>query len=321
MLRCKSDNLRRIYDVASIKKRGDCWRAEVCIDRKRKAKTFPTKREALAWATDLEQTGVRPDKTLKDLIERYKPISENKRGSESELSRLNHFLGDKISRLKIEQLTPSRLAEYRDTRLNEVGPSSVRRELIILSAMFEIAVNEWQWMATNPLKTVKKPSPAPARRRGITQVEIEAILANLSPMAAGKQVSQMFLLSLETGMRLGELLSIEWPDVSDKSITLRETKNGDRRSVPLSVKAREIIEQRKNLDPDSLFTLTQAQSSKCFQRASVNGVHFHDARSEAITRLSKKLDVLQLAKMIGHRDVKSLMMYYAEKPEDIADRL
>ena len=306
--------------MANIARRGDKWRAEVCIDRKRKAKSFATKREAVAWANDLEQSGIRPSKTLSDAITRYRPIVETHKGYQSELSRLNHLekaLGD----YTLERLTSARLAEYRDKRLTEVAPVSVRRELIILSALFEVAANEWQWVATNPLKAVAKPSPGPARRRGITQEEIDAILANLSHMAAGKQVAAMFLLSIETGIRLGEILSICWPDVSDKSVTLQETKNGDRRSVPLSMKAREIIAARRNIDPDHMFTLTQAQASKAFQRASINGVHFHDARSEAVTRLSKKLSVMDLARMIGHRDPRSLMLYYSESADSIADRI
>lgn len=59
---------------------------------------------------------------------------------------------------------------------------------------------------------------------------------------------------------------------------------------------------------------------KAKQRAKTD-VRFHDARAEAIWRLSKKLDVLQLARMIGHRDIQSLMFYYNESPTDIAKRL
>lgn len=306
--------------MANIDKRNGRWRAEVCIDRKRKSKTFDTKREAVDWSNDMEKSGVRPNKTLADCIKEYRPISEKHKGSQSELSRLSH-LEKAIGDISIERLTASRLAKYRDDRLKEVSAVSVRREMIILSAMFELAVNEWQWLPENPLKTVKKPSTGPARRRGVTQAEIDTICANLSDMRAGKQVSDMFMLSIETGMRLGELLSLRWDSVSDKSVTLRETKNGDIRHVPLSQKAREIIQRRKDIDPESVFTLSNAQASKAFQRASINGAHFHDARSEAVTRLSKKLDVMQLAKMIGHRDLKSLMFYYSEKPEDIADKL
>jgi len=160
-----------------------------------------------------------------------------------------------------------------------------------------------------------------ARRRGVSQVEIDTICANLSTMRVGKQVADMFLLAIETGMRLGELLSLRWSDVSEKKVTLRATKNGDIRHVPLSEKAREIIKRRSEIDKTSVFTLTQHVASQTFRRATINGCHFHDSRSEAVTRLSKRLDVMQLAKVIGHRDLKSLLLYYSETPEDIADLL
>lgn len=307
--------------MANIDKRGDKWRAEVCIERKRKAKTFPTKREAVAWANDQEAQGYLPSKTLADAIERYKPVAEKHKGSQSELSRLNQIASDDLAKIQLERITSAKIADYRDRRLLAVAPVSVRRELIILSSLFELAKNEWQWIRENPLKTVKKPIPAPARRRGVAQVEIDTICEKLSTMRVGPQVADMFLLSIETGMRLGELLSLRWDGVGEKYATLQETKNGDIRRVPLSEKAREIVSRRKDIDPDSVFTLSQHVASQTFRRATINGVHFHDARSEAITRLSKKLDVMQLAKMIGHRDLKSLMFYYAEKPEDIADRL
>lgn len=307
--------------MANIDKRGDKWRAEVCIERKRKAKTFQTKREAVAWANEQEANGYLPTKTLADAIERYKPIAEKHKGYQSELSRLNQIASDDLAKVQMERITSAKIAEYRDRRLLAVAPTSVRRELIILSALFELAMNEWQWVRENPLRTVKKPTPAPARRRGITQSEIDAICENLSKMRVGPQVSDMFMLSIETGMRLGELISLRWSGVGEKYVTLHDTKNGDSRKVPLSEKAREIIVRRKDIDPESVFTLNQHVASQTFRRATINGAHFHDARSEAITRLSKKIDVMQLAKMIGHRDLKSLMFYYAEKPEDIADRL
>ena len=176
--------------MANISKRGEKWRAEVCIDRKRKAKSFQTKREAVAWANELEQSGIRPSKTLSDAIDRYIPIAESHKGYQPELSRLKQLrkaLGD----YTLERLTSAKLAEYRDKRLTEIAPVSVRRELITLSALLRVAMNEWQWITTNPLKTVTKPTAGPARRRGITQEEIDAILVNLSPMRAGKQVSAM----------------------------------------------------------------------------------------------------------------------------------
>jgi len=57
------------------------------------------------------------------------------------------------------------------------------------------------------------------------------------------------------------------------------------------------------------------------KRAQIEDLHFHDSRAEAIWRLSKKLDVLELARVIGHRDLKSLMIYYQADADELADKL
>ena len=56
-------------------------------------------------------------------------------------------------------------------------------------------------------------------------------------------------------------------------------------------------------------------------RAEIVGLTFHDLRHEATTRLARKLDVLDLSRMTGHRDLKSLRRYYNPAAEEIADRL
>lgn len=55
--------------------------------------------------------------------------------------------------------------------------------------------------------------------------------------------------------------------------------------------------------------------------AQIKNLHFHDSRAEAIWRLSKKLDVLELARVIGHRDINSLRLYYNTTADELADRL
>jgi integrase len=54
---------------------------------------------------------------------------------------------------------------------------------------------------------------------------------------------------------------------------------------------------------------------------SISTLHFHDSRHEACTRLSNKLTVLELARVIGHRDLKSLLIYYNPTPEELAAKL
>ncbi|MCB1764228.1 MAG: site-specific integrase, partial [Gammaproteobacteria bacterium] len=60
---------------------------------------------------------------------------------------------------------------------------------------------------------------------------------------------------------------------------------------------------------------------KIKNRTQIENLTFHDTRHEAITRLSKKLDVLDLARMVGIRDLKILMVYYNATASEIAERL
>jgi hypothetical protein len=57
------------------------------------------------------------------------------------------------------------------------------------------------------------------------------------------------------------------------------------------------------------------------KRAMVEGLTFHDSRHLAITKQSKKLDILALARMVGRWDLRQLQVYYNESAEDIAGRL
>lgn len=95
--------------------------------------------------------------------------------------------------------------------------------------------------------------------------------------------------------------------------------------MPLSTEAVRLLNL---LDPDSItkvFATNQQSSGTIFRRclalANIKGLTFHDTRHEALTRLARKLDVLDLARMVGHRDPRSLMIYYNATAEEIAVRL
>lgn len=145
----------------------------------------------------------------------------------------------------------------------------------------------------------------------------------LHAFTATARVGLAFLFALETAMRSGEILGLRWPDVHEEKryVVLPRTKNGDRREVPLSARALEILAVLPRSD-GPCFGLDAAQRDALFRKArdkaGLSGFTFHDTRATAIWRLSKKLDVLQLARMIGHRDINSLRHYYAESAEEIA---
>lgn len=81
----------------------------------------------------------------------------------------------------------------------------------------------------------------------------------------------------------------------------------------------------KQTTKESVFGLSKSALDNLFRRArdraGIMNLHFHDTRHEAITRLAKKLNVLDLARMVGHKDVKQLMVYYNATAEEIAQQL
>lgn len=319
--------------MASIRKRGTSWRAEVYRDGTRESSTFPTKQQAAAWATqrEAELGGEKlPEHTVKEALRRYaREVSPTHKGEQWEIARLGMMERDPLAAVRLPTLRASHVAEWKQRRLAAVSGASVAREMTLLRCVFEEARREWGWLHSNPARDVKKPSSPPSRKRRISQPEIDrAMLAcGVSELEAGtasQRVGLAFLLALETAMRAGEIIGLTWDKVRPKSVVLPATKNGDQREVPLSARAREILAALPR-DRPTCFDVDPATRDVLWRRArdaaELGDLHFHDSRAEAIWRLSKKLDVMELARVIGHRDLRSLMIYYQTSADELADRL
>jgi integrase len=301
-------------------------------DGKRESASFDTKAQAVAWAQqrDAELVGARlPDHTVRDALRRYaREVTPTHKGAKWELARIGLLERDPLASVRLPNLRPSDVSDWKLRRLESVSAASVAREMNLLRSVFSIAVREWEWLRTNPAREVKRPASPPSRKRRITPDEIDRVTLALGYTGTvdnqSHRVALAFLFALETAMRSGEILGLTWADVGPKSVKLPDTKNGDARSVPLSQSARDILAALPRSD-GPVFGLDPAMRDALFRkavkRAEIPDLHFHDTRSEAIWRLSKKLDVLQLARVIGHRDLKSLMWYYNESADDLADRL
>ena len=184
-------------------------------------------------------------------------------------------------------------------------------------------------MGDNPVASVRKPPPGRPRDRLPTWREIRRICRSCGyvtgqpPATITAQVAYVLLISLRTAMRRGEILALTGADVDlDRRVArLHVTKNGDARDVPLSSRAvrllRPLLPRMLTITPDSLDTLWR----KVCRRCCVEGLHLHDARAAACTSMARRVDVLTLARITGHRDIKMLMRYYRETPEQIAARL
>ena len=328
--------------MASFEKRGGKIRALVCKSGVRATKTCDTMKEAKEWAALKEaeiiegkkKKKVKTAHTVQTALIEFRENEVPDRGSERpETMRCNFMLKSlPFTDAKIDKVGTEDIQEWVDDRTNTVKGSTVNRDLNFLSAFFEY-VRKRKWIDVNPVHEVERPSNPKPRNRRIGEPEVTKMMAALSytrgtiAVSERERVALSFLLAIETGMRRGEMLSLTWPHVHADYVHLVKTKNGDSRNVPLSPAAIVLIGLLPR-DPDSELCfggLTSVNAEKIWRterdRVGVENLHFHDSRHEAVTRLARKLDILDLAAMIGHRDINSLKVYYNPTPSEIAARL
>jgi integrase len=144
-----------------------------------------------------------------------------------------------------------------------------------------------------------------------------------------QQVAFAFLVGLRTAMRAGEILALNDARVNLKTGVASvphkmQYLTGRERTIPLTRPARRLLATVAGRG--AYFDVSSASLDALFRKAHkallIEDLHFHDSRAEALTRLSRKVDVMTLAKISGHKDLRVLMnTYYRESPEDIAARL
>lgn len=328
--------------MATIRKRGDKYRVEVSKNGIRKSATFKSKTEATLWGIEeenkieLQKKGLQPDTLFIDVIRRYqKEVTPTKRAIKQEYNRINRlithhgWLVDKY----IADITTADLETYLNLLLENVKESTARREISIVSNIFTYAYERWKYITQNPMMGLAMPANAKPRTQRFSDEDIEKIIS-FSGYRNGikglrQRVAAAFLFAIETAMRAGEISNLTWDDVSFEKRTafLSLTKNGSSRTVPLSKEAIRILKQLEEIkSDDSVFGINSKVIDRQFRIIRRNtdllDLHFHDTRREALSRLAKKVDVMTLAKISGHKDIKILLnTYYAPDMSDVANLL
>lgn len=334
--------------MASITKRKNGWCAQV---RRKgyapRSKTFATKSAASAWARELEaqaDAGKLPvsdaplrEKTLADLIGRYMlEVTPRKRSDESERLRLGKMMQDDLASARLIDLAPRDFASYRDRRLKEVKPATVRKELYILANVIGVATKEWGLPFTsNPARGISFPIANDARDRRLEEGEAEKLDKALSN-TRNPFVRPIVFLAIETGLRRREVLELTWSniDLTRRTAYIPTTKTGVPRTIPLTDAALSIIgtlSQPKACEvseggEDRLFPITveafRLAWKRVQQRSGLTDLRFHDLRHEALSRFCELgLTVPELAVISGHKDPRMLFRYAHLRADDLARKL
>ena len=326
--------------MASIRKRNGRWQVQIrrtghlSLNR-----SFIQKINAVRWIRemeiDLDQNGLVSkgykllDMKFSQILCRYRDeIIIHKKSAESESYFIGCLLKHEISKYPIKHLTRELFTNYRDERLKEVKCSTVSRQFSIIRHALTIAKREWGLpIRENPAANIKMPSKNKGRNRRLNTKELDILLDGCSRSRVS-WLSPLIQLAIETGMRRGELINIqsEHVDLDLRTLYIPHTKTGEPRTIPLSSHAVHLLSNLIKNEEVRIFPITgnaiRMAWGRLKNRVGITDLHFHDLRHEATSRFFEKgLNVMEVATITGHKDLRMLQRYTHLRAEDLAKKL
>lgn len=311
--------------------------------------TFERLTDAKKWATQTEaairerrhfKTVEAQKHTLADLVDRYtRDILPTKGRQRRTQGQQLAYWRSELGAYTLADVTPALIAESRDNLLRAkthrggtMSPSTVVRYLAALSHAFTIAVKEWGWIEDNPVRRVTKPKEPRGRVRFLSDDERKRLLTACEE-SASPDLYPAVVLALSTGARAQEILGMRWPqvDLTRRVATLHDTKNGERRVLPLAGPALMLLKERakvRRLDTDLVFpgrprpTLPgeppkppkpvdlRGPWETALTRAGITDFRWHDLRHSAASYLAMNgASLAEIAEVLGHKTLAMVKRY------------
>jgi integrase len=301
--------------------------------------TFKRLTDAKNWVTLTEaaikegrhfKTAAAKRHTFAEMIDKFLTGSTfTKEQEEHQVMHLKRWR-EELGIYTLADVTPDLITEVKDKLLAETtpkgtkrAPSTVARYLSSLSPVYTVAVNEWQWLEDSPMRKIKKPKEARGRVRFLDDDEREKLLTACKE-SRNKQLYLCVILALSTGMRQGELMGLEWPDVNLKNgfLILHETKNGERRRVSLAGHGLRLLQEHakvRRLDTNLLFPGNVNKDKPidlrkpfktALKAAEITDFKWHDLRHCTASYLAMNgASLAEIAEVLGHKTLQMVKRY------------
>jgi integrase/recombinase XerD len=314
--------------VATVYKRGSTWWVRYQWRGKEVRRSAHTSAKSVAqqYLAELQaenqrlDRGGKPRRTYKEALERFfadympslKPRTQSR--YRTTFRKLAVPFGD----LYLDEITRGRLADYATQRLKDgVIGATVRRDLATLSILCSCAVS-WDWLDANPVRQFNKRhiKESPPRTTYPSCEQVDKLVASGSPM-----VGRIIRFLSQTGMRMEEVCSLEWSQVSipRREVRLTKTKTSSPRVVPLSDAALStLLGTPRHItspvvfwhdDDGSRYTNFSGIFRKVSRRAKVP-FRCHDLRHHFASEFAQNVgDLPALQAIIGHKSIQMTMRY------------
>ncbi|ECC6922319.1 tyrosine-type recombinase/integrase, partial [Salmonella enterica] len=204
------------------------------------------------------------------------------------------------------------LAHYRIARMGRgIKPSTINREIYRLSGMFTALIKIGEFAGENPVHGLPPLAEANPEMMYLTTDEARALLSALEG-----DYRRVALLCLSTGARWGEVSTLKAPQVMHGRVTFLETKNGKKRTVPISGEVEEEIKTHEN---GQLFNVDYKTFRRELHRVKPdlpNGQATHVLRHTFATHfMMNGGNIITLQRILGHATIQQTMTYAHFAPD------
>jgi integrase len=231
----------------------------------------------------------------------------------------------------LHEVTAWLIEKWKSERKDKCKVGTVNRELALVKHLFSKAV-EWKdknkipFLKENPTKGVKRLKGETKRVRYLMPDEIQKLLSNCDGLLRGL-LKPLATVALHTGARKGELQSLQWPQVDFELgiISLLDTKNGERRDIPMNETVKATL---KGIEKISEFVFSSrngtridnAQVQNAFtealRRSGIEDFHFHDLRHTFASNLVMAgVELNDVRELLGHKKMDMTLRYAHLSPK------
>ena len=267
--------------------------------------------------------------TFKALANKYQQlVSVHKRGAAVE-HYIIRMLVDMFGKFRIDGLTAEDAERFKTIRSRQVKPATVNREMTVLKHMMSKALG-WKYISRNPFLGVKPLEVIPKAERILSWQEEGRLLAACKRVRS-RILQAVIILALNTGMRRGELLSLQWNQLDMNKRTIRifygKTKSAQR-TIPMNVTVFNLLsELQKTRKSQFVFSSNRKPGErvldlkKGFKKAVrlaklETKLRFHDLRHTFATRLMEEgTDIVTVQRLLGHARI-SMTARYAHSSDE-----
>jgi integrase len=340
-------------DMASIQKRTSkdgevSYRVQVRMKgHPPETASFGRLSDARMWAQNTEsairegryfKTSASKKHTMGGTIERYhREILSHRKNPVNQRQYLSYW-SEKLGHYTLADITPSLIIEHRNALVGmknkygrTIGTATANRYVQSLGHVLTVAMKEWEWINENPVSKITKYKEPRGRVRFLSDEERSKLL-EACKQSENSYLFTIVVLALSTGARKMEILNLQWSDVDfdRKAIILHETKNGDRRVIPIQGFALQLMQEHSKVRVLGCNLVFPSRKTKkdntgkiiyqpvdirtawenALKNAGIKDFRFHDLRHSAASYLAmNSASLAEIAEVLGHKTLQMVKRY------------